>query len=157
MKVPAIAAAAAVALLAGCGTTGATRTQNAGASNAPASCHSQYETWKHGAAETMFKQQLQPALRTVQAAASSMDIPKLNSALQNAGNMAQQLTAYPLPHCADPGGFWGKMLGYIKAAGDNAGTSSGLAGLLAAMAPLEHVKPVLNQLSAELKLTAGVA
>jgi len=62
-----------------------------------------------------------------------------------------------MPGCVDPAGYWRKMLGYLKAAGDDASTSSGLGGLLAAMAPLQKVKAVENKLTAELKTNAGAS
>jgi len=84
-------------------------------------------------------------------------VPELNSALHAAGNDARSLKAYPMPACADPSGDWAKMLGYIQAPGDNASTSSGLSGLVLAMAPLEKVKGVENKLTAGLKKDAKAA
>src|SRR5271165_1840496 len=158
-----LATAAAIAMLAGCGTTttpAATRTGGTSAaaaathSSAPPSCHQQYGKWKNGPARPLATQ-IERALKKVGAAAAIEDIPALNKALKDAGNIARRLAAYPMPRCADPKAYWTQMLGYLKAAGDNASTSSGLGGLLAAMAPLEKVKAVESKLGAELKKDAA--
>ena len=80
----------------------------------------------------------------------------MDAALAKLGNDAAQLEKYPMPACADPAGYWTQMLGDLKAAGDNAGATSGLGGLLTAMAPAEKVKPLETELQAELARTAGV-
>ncbi|MGH3171342.1 MAG: hypothetical protein ACRDN0_36460 [Trebonia sp.] len=66
---------------------------------------------------------------------------------------AAVLRRYPMPACADPHGYWKAVLARIKAAGDNAGTNSGLFGLLVAEAPLRGVPALENKLDAELKKT----
>jgi hypothetical protein len=48
-------------------------------------------------------------------------------------------------------GYWMRMLGDMKAAGDNAGSASGLGALMAAMAPMQQAQPLAAKLSAELK------
>jgi hypothetical protein len=121
---------------------------------APPSCHQLYKTWQYGPPRAL-SGQIVPALRKVEAAGKLEDIPELNSALKHAGHIAQRLVAYPMPACADPKGYWTRTLGYLKAAGDNASTSSGLAGLLMAMAPLEQVNAVENNLGTELQKTTG--
>ncbi len=60
-----------------------------------------------------------------------------------------------MPACADPGRYWGQVLALIKAAGDNAGSASGLGGLLLAEAPLKQLPGVEQKLSAEQK-KAGI-
>jgi hypothetical protein len=42
--------------------------------------------------------------------------------------VAGELESYPMPACADPRGYWEKILTRIQAAGDNAGADSGLSG-----------------------------
>jgi hypothetical protein len=164
MKCSAALLAAAIALVTGCGATAPPPASQAGASasttpsasaaaSTPPSCHQQYKTWQDGPARPLGKQ-IVPALKKVDTAATSEDIPELNSALKAAGDIARRLTAYPMPACADPKGYWTKMLRYLQAAGDNASTSSGLAGLITAMAPLEKVPAVENKLEAEIKKNA---
>jgi hypothetical protein len=48
--------------------------------------------------------------------------------------------------CADPHGYWDKPLARIKAAGDNAASSTGLGGLLMAEAPLKDVPGIQAKL-----------
>jgi hypothetical protein len=107
------AAAAAVALLAGCGTSSTTGTGNSqatSATSAPAApCHAQFEAWKRGsprtAAEAMVVQ-----LRGVQATGSAADIPRLLAAIKRAGHAAAATAAYPVPRCADPHGYYAAIL-----------------------------------------------
>ena len=157
-----LTAAAAVAMLAGCGTTTTTpaisATGGAAATHtsAPLSCKQQYKTWKYGPARAIVKQQLGPALKAVTAAGSVQDLLKMQAALKRTGRVAAELAAYPIPRCADPKGYWPRMLALLQAGGDNASTSGGLAGLLAAMGPLQSVKGIEAKLGAELKKNAGV-
>ena len=125
-----------------------------GASSAqPLSCKQQYSDWKTGPANAQGKQ-LDADLSKVSAAGSAEDITTLTSALKAAGADATALERYPMPVCADPDGYWGQMLARIKAAGDNAGSASGLGGILLAEAPLKQVPGLEQKLSAELKRAA---
>lgn len=154
-----VAAMAAVLALAACGTSSPTPAATSTpptAHQAAVSCKQQYDSWKTGPAKKV-ADQMQSDLNKVTAAASAEDVPELNSALHAAGNDARSLKAFPMPSCADPAGDWAKMLGYIQAAGDNAGTSSGLSGLILAMAPLQKIKPLETKLTAELKRDAKLA
>ena len=119
---------------------------------APPSCKQQYTAWKHGPALALGKK-LTGALDSVQTAASSEDLPDMTAGLKTAGTAATALRRYPMPACADPHGYWNAVLARIKAAGDNAGTSSGLSGILVAEAPLQSVPALENKLDAELKKT----
>ena len=58
-----------------------------------------------------------------------------------------------MPACADPKGYWTRMLADIRASGDNARIASGLAGLIAAEVPLKKVRPLTTKLGAEIKHT----
>jgi hypothetical protein len=121
-----------------------------------ASCRQQYQAWKTGPAKATAKQ-LVRALNGVQAAGNSDDINLMRGALRRAGILAHQLQANPIPHCADPAGYWPQTLADIRASGDNAGAASGLVGLIAAEVPLKKVPPLEHKLQAELKGTAGVS
>jgi hypothetical protein len=116
------------------------------------SCKEQYSTWKKGSAGAPGKN-LIAALKAVQSAGNSDDIPDLTAALKKAGTAAVVLRRYPMPACADPHGYWNSILDRIKAAGDNAGTSSGLSALLLADVPLKDVSGLETKLDAELKKT----
>lgn len=122
----------------------------------PLTCPQQYAAWKNGPAAEPAKSLLNSDGNALQAAASDDDIPKMDSALKQFGQDAQKLQAYPMPACADPAGYWAQVLGKISAAGDNAGSTPGLGGLMTAMAPLQQLKPVEAKLDAELARTAGV-
>ena len=58
-----------------------------------------------------------------------------------------------MPACADPAKYWQQVLSEVKAGGDNAGSTSGLGGMLLALEPLKKVPPLETKLSAELKRT----
>jgi hypothetical protein len=122
------------------------------AAEAPLSCKQQYKAWKNGAAKPVGKK-LTTELNAVQAAGGSEDIPAVLAALKAVGKTAADLERYPAPACADPHGYWKKILARIKAAGDNAGADSGLTGLLLAEAPLKDVPALEKKLDAELKRT----
>jgi hypothetical protein len=150
---------AAALALAACGGTPSTPATSAGtpvAHTAAQTCKQQYDTWKTGPAKAGASK-IDAALKKVGSAASAENVPELNSALKAAGGDAQALEAYPMPSCADPKGYWAQMLGYIQAAGANAGTSSGLPGLMLAMAPLQKVTGVEAKLTAELRKDGATA
>ena len=83
------------------------------------------------------------------------DIPRLARA-QGSGRAAASAASYPMPHCADPHGYWGAIMTRIQAAGDNAGSGGALGGLLLAMVPLKEIPALEAKLSAELQQTAHV-
>jgi hypothetical protein len=118
----------------------------------PRPAKQQYSAWKHGPALAPGKR-LVAALNAVQSAGTSEDIPAMTAALKTAGSAAVDLGRYPIPACADPHGYWGAVLARIRAAGDNAGTASGLSGLILAEAPLKDVPGLEAKLDAELKRT----
>jgi hypothetical protein len=154
-RLAALAAIAALALTA-CGSSGSQSPSAAApAATPPASCHQQYETWKTGPALAAGKA-LITQLHHIQAASNVSDIPRLTRALKGAGRAAASAASYPMPHCADPHGYWGAIMTRIQAAGDNAGSAGGLGGLLLAMVPLKEIPALEAKLSAELQQTAHV-
>ena len=148
-----------IAALAGCGAAATGSGSNVAASipaatMAPASCHSQYEAWKHGPARAVAAK-LKTSLDAVQPAASADDLPRLTATLRRSGAAARQLAAMPPPRCADPKGYYGRFLGLIRAAGDNARAGGGLGTIALILAPLQRVQGVEKQLGAELDTTVG--
>lgn len=122
----------------------------------PLSCKQQYANWKSGPARALAEQTLPADDAALQSASGSDDIPGTDAALKKLGTDAAALQAYPMPSCADPAGYWPQFLADVKAAGDNAGSTPGLAGMMTAMAPMEKAKAVDVKLKAELARTAGV-
>lgn len=148
-------AVGAVALLAGsAGATVAIRHHTAAAAK-PLTCKQQYANWKNGAAHAPAKN-LVNTLKAIQSTGANEDIPADLASIKKLVPAATALQAYPMPACADPKGYWPKILTELKAAGDNAGTASGLGGLLVAEEPLKKVPPLETKLNAELAKTAGV-
>ena len=146
--------AVAGATLTGCGMAATSTPASAVKTQVATTCHQQYQAWKTGPAKAQAGK-LTSALTAIQTAASSDDTPLLQSGIEQAGSAARQLQAYPIPACADPAGYWNQTLADIRAAGDNAGTSTGLGGLIAAEIPLKKVPPLETKFDAELKTTAG--
>lgn len=152
MKIRALPALAAVVALTACGTHTAGTTTAALGTTAPLSCHQQYRAWKTGPARAEAKK-LASALKSVQSAGASADLVLISSGLKRAGRVAHQLQGLPMPACADPKGYWTRMLADIRASGDNAGTASGFMGLIAAEVPLKKVRPLTTKLGTEIKHT----
>lgn len=152
-RIPLYAGIAAVIVIAGGGAAYALAGRG---SSKPLTCAQQYQAWKTGPADILAKRTFGPDDTALTAAGNSDDIPAMDSALAKLGQDAGQLEQYPMPACADPAGYWTQMLADLKAAGDNAGATSGLGGLITAMAPAEKVKPLDTELSAELARTADV-
>jgi hypothetical protein len=152
--ITAAATAAALALLGACASSTGSTASPAGqaATSSPPSCRAQFESWKSGPARTAAKG-LATQLRAVQAASKAQDVPQLVAALKRAGRAAAATAKYPMPHCADPHGYWQALLTRIRAAGDNAGTGNGLGAILLAMAPLKQAPALERKLGAELKQT----
>jgi hypothetical protein len=143
--------------VAGCGNSPAAAPVAAAATERPAtvappSCEEQYSAWKKGPARAPGRK-LTAALDAVQSAGNSDDIPDETAALEKAGTAAVVLLRYPMPACVDPHGYWNSILDRIRAAGDNAGTNSGLSALLLAEVPLKDVPSFEKKLDAELKKT----
>lgn len=129
--------------------------QHRDATAAPLTCAQQYASWKTGSAYGDGKQ-LATDANAVSTAGKNDDITAVDSSLKTLGAEAATLEAYPMPACADPKGYWAQSLADMKAAGDNAGSASGLSGVILAEAPLKKVTPLEAKLSAELAKTAGV-
>jgi hypothetical protein len=152
-RAPLYAGIAAVIVIAGGGAAYAL-TGSSGPAK-PLTCKQQYAAWKTGPARDLAQRTLGPDGKALQSAANSEDIPATVAALKTIGNDAIRLQQYPMPACADPAGYWTRMLADMKAAGDNAGSASGLGALVAAMAPMQQAQPLEAKLSAELKRTTG--
>ncbi len=73
------------------------------------------------------------------------------------GKDARALSAYKMPACADPKGYFPKRTAALEAIGDSApsGTSSFSEVLLALAAPLKQALNFTTKLSAELITTVG--
>jgi hypothetical protein len=143
---------AALIVIAGGGAAYALAGHGTGSASAakPLTCKQQYDAWKTGPARAQGKQ-IVADLSKITAAASAEDITALTSALKTAGDDATTLEQYPMPACADPGGYWVQMLARIKASGDNAASASGLSALILAEVPLKEVPGLEAKLTAELK------
>lgn len=119
----------------------------------PLTCAQQYQAWTTGPANAPGKKLEADASALTKTAG---DIPVITSDLKALGADATAMEAYPMPACADPAGYWQEYLSVMKAAGDNAGSASGLGGLLLAEAALKQAPAIQSKLSAELAKTAGV-
>jgi hypothetical protein len=133
-------------------------------------CAQQFTAWNHGPASTIggqFKpafRQLAAVLAKAQPIISKPQVPvtpgikrevrQLAAAVGRVGAIAQKLVAYPMPHCADPAGFWQSFLGKLLAAQAHDGGSPW--AFIIVMAPLENAARTLSDLQAELQQTVGI-
>jgi hypothetical protein len=157
-----IPAALTAALIAGCGNTGVTP---AGTTNANSgtnlvaakhlSCHQQYENWRLHSGQLAIVQKLQADVTKLQSDVAAQDIPLTRADMVSIGTHARQLSAYHMPACADPAGYFSKWIAALQAVGDNAKSATGLGSILLAVAPLKQVKTLTGQLAGELHKTAG--
>jgi hypothetical protein len=113
-------------------------------------CQQQYDNWRNGPAKGV-AQGFKGDSAALTSAGNSEDIPAMGAALKKLGDDAAALEAYPMPACADPHGYYPQMLADFKAAGDNAGTNSGLGGLMLAMGPAKKAETLTGKIDAELK------
>lgn len=144
--------AALAALLCGCGPSSSSTSLVTGSSAAPLTCKQQYQDWEAGPA----KAGAQKVTADANALSSAGgDIPVMVGDLKALGADATAMQAYPMPACADPAGYWAQVLNSMKAAGDNAGSATGLAALVLAEAPLKQVPALQSKLAAELAKTIG--
>ena len=98
---------------------------------------------------------MKAAMKAVLKEAQALDIPALRKALHDLGPAVAAVQANPIPKCADPAGYYGKLLAKLRAAADNSGAAKGLGGLILAMAPLKGLNPLTAKLKAELHRTTG--
>ena len=118
------------------------------------SCHPQFTAWQNGPAKSL-GEDVALVVSQVQAAANAQNGPTLRGTLQQAGQLESKLHAYPMPACADPAGYWGRVLSFLKAAGDSASTAKDLDALLAAATSVEKIPGLEAQLAAEVASTAA--
>lgn len=102
------------------------------ATTKPATGKQQFGAWRTGPAKNL-AESFKTDGKALQSASNSEDIPQMDTALKKVGDDAEQLEQYPMPACADPAGDWTQILAGIKAAGDNASSTPGLAGMVAAI------------------------
>jgi hypothetical protein len=125
-----------------------------GAAGRPLTCAQQYTNWKNGPAQARGRQ-LGNDASALSTAGKNEDIAEMDADLNATGADATAPAAYPMPQCADPAGYRVQYLTAVKSAGD-AGTASGLGGLLLAEAPLKNVSTIQSELTDELAKTAAV-
>jgi hypothetical protein len=73
------------------------------------------------------------------------------------GAVAGSLASTPVPRCADPRGYYARMLAKYEAAASKAQSAAGLTGLVLAETPLRSVPTIVGKLNAELNRTIGTA
>ncbi len=152
-----IGALLSAAILAGC--SSAARSVSPPAKTATTStlaCKKRYLEWKNGPAKSAAHQFT--AAQTALSAAGSKknNVVGITAAVEADGKAAARFGAFPVPACADPGGYLAAVLSNVRTAAANAATASGLSGLVSAMAPLKAVPGLENDFVTELKRTTGI-
>jgi hypothetical protein len=157
-----IPATVTAALVAGCGNNGVTPAGTTASiatgpiAAAPPSCHQQYENWRLHSGQLTYVDKISADLAKLQTDSTAEDIPKTRADMVAAGGDARSLSAYKMPACADPAGYYPKWLAALGAVGDNAKSATGLGSLVLAMAPLKQVETLTTRLAGELHRTAGM-
>ncbi len=153
-----LAAALAVAVLAGCGSGGssapAASAPAASATAATLACKHSYQQWKTGPAEAAVRQLLS-ALKALQAAGSARSVSAAKAAVKKAGQAAARLASFPVPACADPHGYFPAILARVRAAAGSADTANGLTAMVQALAPLTAVPALEAKFTAEVNRATG--
>ncbi len=153
-----LGAVLAVVVLAGCGQGGS----SAPAASAPAgsataatlACRHSYQRWKSGPARAPVSQFLS-ALKDLQAAGSAKNLPAITAAVRKAGRAAGRVSAFAVPACADPHGYFAAILARVRAAATRASTAKGLSATVSALAPLTGVPALEARFTAEVKRATG--
>ena len=146
--IPVATTAAAIVALAGCGTT------SAGSATSPASCHQQYESWVKGRSAVADKA-FASAGQKLATAGLQQNLSAMAAALKQASQAAERLAAYPMPHCADPAGYWRQELTETRVAARDIGTSPSTQSLFTVGTQLDHIAAVQSKLAAELRKNIG--
>lgn len=160
-----IAALALLAVLAatGCGSFNTTLNHLVDPTPSPhptPNCHTLFERWNHPTdlKKILRYQRLQARIDGADAEIdSAVAADNLAGVLQGIRRVGHALYSIPrMPYCADPHGYFARMIAKINAAGDNSRSANSVEGLLPALAPLRRVPILIRKLSRELKQTAGV-
>jgi hypothetical protein len=148
-----------VAVLAGCGSAASSAPSAASAKTAAStvsSCKQLYLEWKNGPAQSAAKQFT--AAQTALSAAGSKqnNVSGITAAVEAEGQAAARLAAFPVPACADPGGYLAAVLSNVQTAAASAATADSVSELVEALTPLKAVPELENDFSIELKRTTGI-
>jgi hypothetical protein len=126
------------------------------ATTSTAACKQRYLAWKNGPAKSAAEHF--SAAQTALSAAGSKEnnVTGITAAAEADGRAAARLGAFPVPACADPGGYLAAVLTDVRTAAANADTANGLSGLVTALVPLKGVPGLESHFTAELKRTTGI-
>lgn len=117
-------------------------------------CKQAFNAWRNGPA-TAELSQLLARLKALQVVGSGKDLAAITAATKKAGQAAAQLTSFPVPACADPGGNFAALLNRVQSAAAAAGSAQSLPAVVQALAPLKAVPTLEAQFTDEVKLTTG--
>jgi hypothetical protein len=135
-------------LAAGCGSAAKTPRPTVSVSR-PVSCRQQYKNWTNGSGFNQYRT-LQSAVQAVLIEEKSENPVAIRAAMdQLIPAVVSDGDINPVPHCADPGKLYSQYVTSVYAAGDSAKTAKGLAGLQIAAKPLNGLKNLQTQLTAE--------
>lgn len=115
-----------------------------------ASCYQQYEKWAHPKKRKVLIHRINEAERNARAEERARDLAGYLRGLRALGRALA--TVPPIPYCADPHGYFTRMIAKMNAAADNTRSASA-EGLRQALAPLQRVIPLIRKLIRELHRT----
>jgi hypothetical protein len=110
----------------------------------PAKCRAQYGSWLQGPGKGLVA-----ALSAVGVADAAGNTQQVRAALDNARPAVARAARYPMPACADPGGYWMVLLMHVNAAATGTGSPSGV------RTAMNGVPDITQELMAELKRAGG--
>ncbi|HEY7433444.1 MAG TPA: hypothetical protein VH641_22220 [Streptosporangiaceae bacterium] len=111
------------------------------------SCYEQYRKWVHPNRRHL-NREYHALVRSAVAKADAGDLAGFIHTLRRGG---RELARIPHPpYCADPHGYFARIIGKINFAADNARSAS-TEGLRAALAPLRRVDPLIKKLNREVR------
>jgi hypothetical protein len=144
------------AILTGCSSAGSSTSSAKTGTTATAACKQAYLTWKNGPAKPAAAQFTAAQSALSAAASQENNADGIAAAAEAEGQAAANLSAFPVPACADPSGFLAAALTNVQTAAENVASASDLAELVTALAPLKAVPSLEGDFTAELKRTTGI-
>lgn len=117
-------------------------------------CKQLYQAWKDGPAHAALSQFL-TALGAVPEINSGTNIPAAAAAAEKAEQSAAQLAGFPVPACADPAGYFAKIVSTVDTAAAGAGTATSQSAAAQALAPLNGLPTLEAEFTDEVNTATG--
>jgi hypothetical protein len=117
-------------------------------------CKQLYQAWKDGPAHTALSQFL-AALGAVPEINSGTNLSAAAAAAEQAAQPTAQLAGFPVPACADPAGYFAKIVSTVDAAAAGATTAASQSAAAQALAPLNGLPTLEAEFTDEVNTATG--